>query len=364
MKRITLFAIFAFALILGSCARQMKSITEKDVEELRVDYNKGKMTAMEDIIAVYKDPSLPIETRIAAMKSLATTQNPDAIKILHDFLNQCVGVNYALLTATSKELIKGQRPEDVSAMVRGVISAQKKYIQFRTEVLQNLSQMNISFQVEELLNLYASEKENYVLMQESLTRAMGSVEDYQIIPILINIAKDNSIKISVRSLALEMLAKKRHPDISKTFIEMLGDPESQLQVRDFALKAMADIKQAQVIRALLDTYESGRQEYMGLLEVLTNALGDYSDPVIQPALIEIAMNKEYTLTVRRNALNALVKFKDPETFESLLPMMEDPDNYILFDEIASLASAIGGIEPFDKLREKSYKAIKSNMVTQ
>ncbi|MCK4445959.1 MAG: HEAT repeat domain-containing protein, partial [Candidatus Marinimicrobia bacterium] len=279
------------------------------------------------MIAIYKDPIQPMETRIAALQALAQTQHPDAIKILHDFMYQSVGVNYALLTATANSLIANQRPEDIIAMINGVASAQKKYINFRTTILRNLENADVTLQIEQLLNLYQVEKENYVQMQESLTRVMGSVDDEKVIPILINVAKDKSVKLSVRSLALEILGKKKHPLITEAFIEMLGDPETQLQIRDFALTAIADIKEARVILALLETYNAGKEDYFILTETLTKALGNFSDPAVIPTLTEIAKNPEFPLTIRKNSLNALIKFNNPKIFDSLLPMMENPDNY-------------------------------------
>ncbi|RKY55131.1 MAG: hypothetical protein DRP89_03875, partial [Candidatus Neomarinimicrobiota bacterium] len=342
MKNLLITSVLFLSIIFISCAPQLSNVTTEDVEKLRVDYNRGKIQTVEDLIAIYKDPIQPMETRIAALQALAQTQHPDAIKILHDFMYQSVGVNYALLTATANALMKSQRPEDITAMVNGVSSAQKKYINFRTTILKNIEGADINLQVEQLLNLYQTEKENYVQMQESLTRVLGSIKDERVIPILINIARDKSVKISVRSAALEILGKKQNPLITEAFVEMLGDPETQLQIRDFALKAIGDIKEARVILALLETYNAGKEEYFTLTETLTKALGDFSDPAVIPALTEIVKNPEFPLTTRKNALNALIKFKDPKIFDSLLPMMESPDNYVLFDEMSSMASAIGG----------------------
>lgn len=71
--------------------------------------------------------------------------------------------------------------------INGVASAQKKYINFRTTILRNLENADVTLQIVQLLNLYQVEKENYVQMQESLTRVMGSVDDEKVIPILINV---------------------------------------------------------------------------------------------------------------------------------------------------------------------------------
>lgn len=71
--------------------------------------------------------------------------------------------------------------------INGVASAQKKYINFRTTILRNLENADVTLQIVQLLNLYQVEKENYVQMQESLTRVMGSVDDEKVITILINV---------------------------------------------------------------------------------------------------------------------------------------------------------------------------------
>jgi hypothetical protein len=68
----------ALYLILGgmmSCASKMETIDTKEIEKLRVDYNKGKIETIDDLIAIYKDPIQPMETRIAALQAMAETQH-------------------------------------------------------------------------------------------------------------------------------------------------------------------------------------------------------------------------------------------------------------------------------------------------
>lgn len=360
-----LYTLFLSVLILmfAACTSKVATITEEDVEELRVNYNKGELQTIEDMMAIYKDPTQPIETRIAALNAMAQTQHPDALKLMHDFMDQGVGLNYALLTATANSLMDNPTPENVDAMVSGLVSAQEKYIEFRTAIMTKLESTDITLQVEQLLKLYQTEKENYAKMQESLTRVLGSADDDKVIPILINIAKDRTVSLSVRSLALEILGKRKHPLVTQAFIEMLGDPESQGQIRDFALQAIGDIKQADVILALLETFNAGKEEYFQITEILTNALGDFSDPAVVPTLIEIVKNSEFPLQTRKDALTALTKFNDPDIFDQLLPMMEDSRNYVLFDEMTAMASALGDVQAFNKLRQKALEAQRKAMVT-
>ncbi len=93
-----------------------------------------------------------------------------------------------------------------------------------------------------------------------------------------------------------------------------------------------------------------------MIEILTRALGDYSDPAIIPALVTIAKDESYPLTIRKKALNGLVKFKDMTAFDQLLPMMTEPANYALIDEMTKIAAEIGGTAPFNKLRLAALQA--------
>jgi len=351
-------------LVLGACASKVATVDTKEIEKLRVDYNKGKLETIEDLIAIYKDPIQPMETRIAALQVMSQTQHPDALKIMHDFMNQSVGLNYALLTATANALLDHPTPENVAAMVGGITAAQKKYVDFRTNVMGKLQTLDATLQIEQILSLYQSEKENYVWMQESLTRILGSMADERVIPILINIAKDNSVRLSVRSLALELLGKKQNPLVTSAFIEMLGDPEKQLELRDFAVRSIEGVKEERVILALLETFNKSREEYFVLVETLTRALGDYSDPAVIPALVEIVKSADFPLATRKKSLLALGKFKNPEVFTQLVGLMEDPGNYVLFDEMSKLASETGGAAPFNQLRQAARKAQLKAMVME
>ena len=360
-KTILPIGILSLSLFIG-CASKIATLTLEDVEKLRVDYSRGKIESVENLIAIYKDPLQPVEVRISAMQALAQTKHPDAQKILYDFLAQSVGLNYELLTATATALIENQTPDNVAAMVVGLTAAQRKYIEFRTTVMEKLQATDITLQVEQLLKIYQAEKENYIQMQESLTHLLGSTSDDKVIPILINIAKDKTVNNSIRALALEILGRKQNPLITATFIEMLGDPATQEQLRDFALQAIGDVKEAKVILALLETLNTGREQYYKLTEIITKALGDFSDPAVKPTLVEITKNTEFPLKTRKDALTALIKFNDPEVFKQLLPMMENPDNYILFDEMTSMAAALGDKTAFDKLRLKARVAQLSTTV--
>jgi len=359
-----LITTLILSFLILSCGSQKEVVTIEDVEEMRVDYNRGKLKSSAALITVFQDPLQPLTTRISAMKALIATEHPDALDALHGYLQECSDINYALLTATANEVMKREYPEDVSAIVNGIASAQEKYTNYRTAVFNKLKQINVDLQVEPIFKLYQIERENYVAMQETLTTLLGSIGDERVIPILINIAKDKTLKPSVRSMAMEILGKKRHPLITETFTDMLSDPDDQLKIRDFALKATDDISDSRLIIALIEALNAERKDYYALTSALTRALGDYSDPNIVPALLKIAQSADLPQTTRRDAIAALVKFRNPEIYSQILTLMESPQNYMFYDEVYKMAKEIGGKEPLEQLRALELKAQKRAMVTQ
>jgi len=360
-KHFGAFILWAALLLWFSCGGPgaTERVTTEEVEKLRVEYEKGEIKTVKELIEVFTDERQPMDSRMAALKALAETEHPDARSALQNYVQQAQGINYGLLSAAAQQLIKKETTADISAVVDGIASAQHKYTQFRTNLMQDIKQTDIAPQIESLLKIYQIEKENYTQMQESLTRVLGSVADDRVIPILINIAQDKTLKPSVRSLALEVLGRKQHPMITQTFIEMLQDPDDQLRLHDFALEAMGDIKESRVILALLEAYNQNKQDYFYLLKTLTRALGDFSDPEVAPALVEIAKDPQVPQTTRRDAIQALIKYQDAELFFQLLPLMEDPENYVLYDEMKAMAEAIGDPDLIQSLRAKALRAQKS-----
>ncbi|HOG75149.1 MAG TPA: hypothetical protein PLQ47_02850, partial [Candidatus Marinimicrobia bacterium] len=71
MKAKSIIIIMLVLGVLMSCAPKTTTVDLRAVEKLRVDYNRGKAQKIDNLIAIYKDQSQPLETRIAAVNALA-----------------------------------------------------------------------------------------------------------------------------------------------------------------------------------------------------------------------------------------------------------------------------------------------------
>ena len=112
-----------------------------------------------------------------------------------------------------------------------------------------------------LLELYEINKRQQVRMDSLLTYTLGSMKDSRVIPWLIDISRDINIDVSVRSIAIDILSKKEGPEVTNYFIDMLGDPKTNLRAKEFALQAMGDIEESQILSSILSAYNQGKAEY-------------------------------------------------------------------------------------------------------
>ena len=71
------------------------------------------------------------------------------------------------------------------------------------------------------------------------------------------------------------------------------------------------------------------------------ALGEFNDPEVKKAVIEISMSKDYPMDIRKKAIDNLAGFKDPSVIDGLLPMLEKKENYIYYDNIINLVYSLG-----------------------
>ncbi|MBO8130419.1 MAG: HEAT repeat domain-containing protein [Candidatus Marinimicrobia bacterium] len=351
--------IITSSIILFNCASQTKTINEKYIEELRVKYNKGKIETIRELISIFKNKTLPYEVRLKALKVLSETGHPDAEEAIKNFIARSSDIDYRLFNNAIEIIAKDASTENIETILNGINSANEKYIQSRTSTLNKLSTIPPEINIEIILKLYEVEKENYLKMQQSLSTLLGRIDDKKVIPILIDIAKDPELDFSTRSLAIEILSKKNHPEVTRAFIDMLHNPETQLKFRDFALTTLEEIPSYQMIYALADLYRNEKSKYLLLLEKLTESTKDVTDTTIVPVLKDIAISEIYPYKVRENAINSLTKFRDKYICLELIKLLEEPKNYILYKPIYKMAKEIGDKELLDKLRETELKTQKA-----
>ena len=98
-------------------------------------------------------------------------------------------------------------------------------------------------------------------------------------------------------------------------------------------KIWKGVKEENLILALLQTYRTGKDQYYNILNTLLEALGEFDDPEVKKAVIEIAHSDDYPVDIRKKAIDNLAAFNDPSGVDGLLPLLEDKENYIYYDNI-------------------------------
>ena len=223
--------------------------------------------------------------------------------------------------------------------------------------MKNLNRVRTTDQILALLDLYEVAKSNMSRTELLLTETLGALGNHQVVPILTMIAKDPKIKIGIRNQAVEILGKKDPNEVAKAFAELLGDPNTNLEVREFALNTMKGVKEENLVLALLNTYNAGKTQYYSLLNTMLDALGEFDDPEVKKAVIAIAQSDDYPVDIRKKAINNLPSFKDPTVLDGLLPLLEKKENYIFYDNIINITYELGEEKKnAESVRRMAFKA--------
>ena len=328
------------------------------VQELKSAYREGNVQALDDLIEIYEDPDLHVKLRVAAGKTLAQTEHPRALHSISEMVATTTALDYALLKESIKMLgMFEENPKAADALVRSMRKMEDKTNEIHITLVKNLMRVRTKDQILALLDLYEVAKSNMSRTERLLTETMGAIGNDQVIPILTQVAKDPKINIGVRNRAVEILGKKKPDDVAVAFAELLGDPNTNLEVREFALNTMKGVKEENLVLALLNTYNMGKTEYYSLLNTMLAALGEFDDPEVKKAVIEIAHSNDYPMDIRKKAIDNLAAFNDPSVLNGLLPMLENKDNYVYYDNIINMVYKLGEEKKnAESVRRMAFKA--------
>ena len=339
------------------------SLLEKILRQNKVKVNKKKTKSSYrlqagDLIEIYEDPDLHVKLRVAAGKTLAQTEHPRALHSISEMVATTTALDYALLKESIKMLgMFKENPKAADALVRSMRKMEGKTNDIHITLVKNLVRVRSKDQILALLDLYEVAKSNMSRTERLLTETMGAIGNDQVIPILTQIAKDPKINIGVRNRAVEILGKKKPDDVAVAFAELLGDPNTNLEVREFALNTMKGVKEENLVLALLNTYNMGKTEYYSLLNTMLAALGEFDDPEVKKAVIEIAHSNDYPMDIRKKAIDNLAAFNDPSVLNGLLPMLENKDNYVYYDNILDMIYMLGEEKIWaEQVRRMAHKA--------
>jgi len=368
MKRhnLTIIILSSF-LFLEGCSMLKKFWPGKDesddisyelIEKLRTDFSEGKLQAIEEMIAIYNDTNQPFDVRIAAGKALAETQHPTALNAISETVGEAAALDVTFMVASIELLAEFKDdPRAADAMVNAMNKVEEKTNSLQMALVQNLNKVRTKDQVLALLDLYEISRNNYNRTERLLTETLGALGTDEVVPILTQISRDPNVNLGIRNRALEILGKKDPSQVAGAFAELLGDPQTNLEVQDFALNTMKGVKEENLILALLQTYRSGKDQYYNLLNTLLEALGEFKDPSIQKAVKEIAMNDAYPQDIRVKAIDKLSDLGDETVIPSLMPILSDPNQFNLHSAVIQTVKNLGVYETYEQeIHRRTFEA--------
>ena len=330
------------------------------IENLSTAFSEGKLQALEEMIAIYNDTNQPYDVRMAAGVALAETQHPTALNALSEAVGEAAALDVTFMIG-SIELLAQFRddPRAADAMISAMNKVEEKTNELELSLVKNLNKVRTKDQVMALLDLYAVSRSNFNRTEKLLTETLGALGTDEVVPILTQISRDPFVNLGIRNRALEILGKKDPTQVAGAFAELLGDPATNLEVRDFALSTMKGVKEENLVLALLQTYRTGKDQYYNILNTLLEALGEFDDPEIRKAVIEIAKNDSYPLEIRIKAIEKLADISDQSVIPSLMPILSDYNQYKLHVAVIQTITNLGAYAEFEQeIHRRTFEAHK------
>ena len=352
-----LFFITGVILISG-CARFSQYALE-DVEKQRLKSKNGDEKALQLLTEMYKDNNQSYEVRLAAMRALSESRDPKVIHDIQGTVRSASLIELDLMKEAIKILISFQDISSTDSLIAALNATEAKTNEIRTDILSAIGEIGTKDEVILLIKLYEVSKRSNAQMNNLLTTSLGKIGDDKVIPILMEIAKNKNLPVNVRSRAVDVLSKKQAPELVDFFVEMLGDPVSRDKVNEFAFDVMGEMPEERMLMALLEAYQVGRHKYYSLLNTIINSLDNFDNPEIKSLYLEIAQTKDFPSNIRLKAFRGLTRFSDPEVVDGIVELLNDPENYIYYNEIVGMLHEFGVYDNYqDKLRMAAFKAMK------
>ena len=352
-----LFFITGVILISG-CARFSQYALE-DVEKQRLKSKNGDEKALQLLTEMYKDNNQSYEVRLAAMRALSESRDPKVIHDIQGTIRSASLIELDLMKEAIKILISFQDINSTDSLIAALNATETKTNEIRTDILSAIGEIGTKDKVILLIKLYEVSKRSNAQMNNLLTTTLGKIGDDKVIPILMEIAKNKNLPVNVRSRAVDVLSKKQAPELVDFFVEMLGDPVSRDKVNEFAFDVMGEMPEERMLMALLEAYQVGRHKYYSLLNTIISSLDNFDNPEIKSLYLEIAQTSDFPNNIRLKAFKGLTRFSDPEVVDGIVELLNDPANYVYYNEIVEMLHEFGVYDEYrDKLRMAAFKAMK------
>ncbi len=361
IKRILTLALL---LILSSCAIRQGPYTLEEIEDIRIDFKKGKRKALVTLIDIYRDRNQPYDVRLESLRALAESRHPYIIEAIQSSVKNANLIEMEMMLEAINILVTYSSKKSTDSLVVSLKNTESKVMQIREAIVNAIGENGSEDEVVTLLELYEVSKANHARMNKLLTLSLGGLGDDRVIPILMDIARNKEMDIHIRSRAVEILSRKQTPELVDFFAEMLGDPTTRDKVNEFAYNVMgSDLNDEKMVFALLESYQLGKHQYYSLLNSLMKSIETYKNPEIKPMLIEVATTDGFPKAIRVKAIKSLLKFNDPEVARDLVTVLETPSNYIFYSEIIKMMKDLGVYETYkDEIRSSAFKAMKKDIL--
>ena len=336
------------------------SFTFEDIEKLKDSYNTGSEKALNKLIAIYQDPNQSIAIRLSALEAVENSKDLNLKIALEEVIQNADFVLDDLMKKSLYTLIKMDDKSSSNAIVKGLQNSEDKIIDLRSIMVDAVGENNTEDKIITLLELYEVSASNHQRMNELLTLSLGDLDDERAMPILMDIAHDNSLKMSTRNRAIEILSRKNSPELIDFFVEILGDPNSNDTMQEFINSSMGLENRDRMVMALLESYQIGKTRYHAILYSIIEGLEDYNNPQMKPLFLDVAQTEGFPKGLRIKAIQTLANFNDETVLNDLIKMLESHENYQFYYEIYNLAEKLNANQNYmNKIRQAGFNAMRN-----
>ncbi len=336
--------------------------TMEDVNIQRDLLADGKRAPITLLINAYNDPNLQYEVRMASLEALAENKDPLIIEAIQKSIRNAELIDLDMMIKSIELLAKYGDSESINALTSALKKSESKIMDLREVIVNAIGENGTDDQIITLLELYEISRINHQKNSQLLSIALGNMGDDRAIPVLMEIAKNKEHNLITRKLAVDILAKKEATELVDYFIELLGDPNTRQSMNDFALEVMGDLDNQQMILALLESYQIGKQQYYSMLIRLMDIMSEQNNVELKPVIIEVALTENLPYHIRIKAIKSLANFGDPTVIDQVIVLLNDSKNYVFYDHIVELILSMDVMSDYESiLRQASFKAMNNQI---
>ena len=336
--------------------------TMEDVNVQRDLLADGKRAPITLLINAYNNSDLQYDVRMASLEALAESKDPLVIEAIQKSIRNAELIDLDMMIKSIELLAKYGDNESIGALTSALKKSESKIMDLREVIVNAIGENGTDDQIITLLELYEISRINHQKNSQLLSIARGTMGDNRAIPVLMEIAKNKEHNLITRKLAVDILAKKEATELVDYFIELLGDPNTRQSMNDFALEVMGDLDNQQMILALLESYQIGKQQYYSMLIRLMDIMSEQNNVELKPVIIEVALTEHLPYHIRIKAIKSLANFGDPSVIDKVIVLLNDSKNYVFYDHIVELILSMDVMSDYESiLRQASFKAMNNQI---